>query len=401
MSQINEPNGHETEGSSALKSAAGAAGKAATKKVAQKAAKAAATKAAAATGSTVGLPVILGIAAAAIVVIGGLIIVAFLILSSTGGEEQANPGVGYYGGEISEFGANEIPSQFIPIYKAAEEKYGVPWNLLAAHHRVETRFSTINPMVSPVGAEGHTQFMPCTWVGWGYPSCGGLGKGNIPQKDKTNPAVIEKYGGYGVDGNSDGKADPWDIEDAIFSTANYLKANGAAEGNLRDAVYAYNHADWYVEEVLGFADQYVKGYVAVNTGGGGDTGVAVVDVGNKWIGNSVYVFGGGRNQSDIARGRFDCSSFVHWAFKEVGVDLGPLTSTSTETLKHLGKPVSPSEMKPGDLVFFDTYKRDGHVGIYIGNNKFIGAQSSTGVAIADMSPGTYWAKEFNGRVKRI
>ncbi|MFI9225264.1 NlpC/P60 family protein [Peribacillus frigoritolerans] len=401
MSQINDPNGHETEGSSALKSAAGAAGKAATKKVAKKAGKAIATKAAAATGSTVGLPVILGIAAAALVVIGGLIVVAFLILSSTGGEEQAEPGLGYYGGEISELGANEIPSQFIPIYKAAEEKYGVPWNLLAAHHRVETRFSSISPMLSPVGAAGHMQFMPCTWVGWGHPSCGGLGAGKIPAKDQVNPAVIAKYGGYGVDANNDGKSDPFDIEDAIYSAANYLKANGAAEGNLRDAVFAYNHADWYVEEVLGFADQFVKGYVAVNTGGGGGkTGVAVADVGTKWIGNSVYVFGGGRNQSDIARGRFDCSSFVRWAFEQVGVNVGPLTGTTTDTLKHLGKPVSPSEMKPGDVVFFDTYKVDGHVGIYVGNGKFIGAQSSTGVAIADMTKG-YWKDTFNGRVKRI
>ncbi len=57
-------------------------------------------------------------------------------------------------------------------------------------------------------------------------------------------------------------------------------------------------------------------------------------------------------------------------------------------------------MKPGDVVFFDTYKTDGHVGIYIGDGKFIGAQSSTGVAIADMSKG-YWKEKFNGRVKRI
>jgi peptidoglycan DL-endopeptidase CwlO len=65
--------------------------------------------------------------------------------------------------------------------------------------------------------------------------------------------------------------------------------------------------------VLGFADRYVKGYVEVNKSvavSRGNTGVAVVDIGNKWIGNSVYVFGGGRNQSDIARGRFDCSSFT-------------------------------------------------------------------------------------------
>ncbi len=111
---------------------------------------------------------------------------------------------------------------------------------------------------------------------------------------------------------------------------------------------------------MGFADSYVKGYVAIS-GSTENTGVEVIDVGFEWIGNSEYVFGGGRNQADIAAGRFDCSSFVHWAFAQVGVDLGPLASTSTETLKYLGQTVSPSEMQPGDLVFFDTYKVDGHV----------------------------------------
>lgn len=390
MSQINDPNGYETEGSSALKNAAKQTGKQVAKKVAQKAGTAATIK--------LGWPIILGSIAVLILLIG--IAVAMVLIVASSGEESKPEGIDYWSGEISEIGENEIPEQFIPYYKDAEQKYGVPWNLIAAQHRVETRFSTINPMISPVGAEGHLQFMPCTWVGWKHPSCGGLGKGNIPTSQKTNPAVIAKYGGYGVDANGDGKADPWDIEDAIHSAANYLAANGAAEGRFRDAVFAYNHADWYVEEVLGFADRYVKGYVTIEVGGGGNTGVEVIDVGMKWIGNSVYVFGGGRNQSDIARGRFDCSSFVNWAFAQVGIDLGPLSSTSTETLKHLGKPVSPSKMKPGDLVFFDTYKKDGHVGIYVGDGKFIGAQTSTGVAIADMSKG-YWKEKFNGRVKRI
>jgi cell wall-associated NlpC family hydrolase len=57
-------------------------------------------------------------------------------------------------------------------------------------------------------------------------------------------------------------------------------------------------------------------------------------------------------------------------------------------------------MKPGDLVFFDTYIPDGHVGIYIGNGKFIGVQPSKGVAIEDMTAG-YWNEKFNGRVQRI
>ncbi|MBS4176912.1 lytic transglycosylase domain-containing protein [Lederbergia citrea] len=151
-----------------------------------------------------------------------------------------------------------IPEEFIPIYKAAEKEYGVPWYLLAAHHRVETIFSTMDPMLSPAGAEGPMQFMPCTFVGWSHPTCEGLGEGKIPDSEKMDPAVIKKYNGYGVDANGDGIADPWDIEDAIFSAANYLAKNGAAEGEIRKAVFAYNHSDQYVEDVLYFADLYKR-----------------------------------------------------------------------------------------------------------------------------------------------
>ncbi|KAB2338085.1 peptidase [Cytobacillus depressus] len=122
----------------------------------------------------------------------------------------------------------------------------------------------------------------------------------------------------------------------------------------------------------------------------------VINAGNKYIGNSVYVFGGGRTASDIANGRFDCSGFVSWAYAQAGVKL----PAYTESLKSVGRQVPTSDMKPGDLVFFDTYKKDGHVGIYIGGGKFIGSQSSTGVSIANMSSG-YWKNTFNGRVVRI
>nr|WP_051488855.1 C40 family peptidase [Cytobacillus firmus] len=129
---------------------------------------------------------------------------------------------------------------------------------------------------------------------------------------------------------------------------------------------------------------------------GGSAISIVTTAGNKYIGNSVYVFGGGRNAYDIANGRFDCSGFVHWAFSQAGISVG----ASTDSLKFAGRQVSSSEMRVGDLVFFDTYKRDGHVGIYLGGGKFIGSQSSTGVAIANMSSG-YWKTKFNGRVVRV
>jgi peptidoglycan DL-endopeptidase CwlO len=122
----------------------------------------------------------------------------------------------------------------------------------------------------------------------------------------------------------------------------------------------------------------------------------LISHGLKYVGNSVYIFGGGRNEYDIANGRFDCSGFVSWAFTQVDIKIG----ASTEVLKNTGTPVNPEEMLPGDLVFFDTYKTDGHVGIYLGAGKFLGSQSSTGVAIADMTNG-YWLENFNGRVKRI
>ncbi|MGF3102981.1 lytic transglycosylase domain-containing protein [Rossellomorea sp. DUT-2] len=159
---------------------------------------------------------------------------------------------------LSSFGKEEVPPEYIPIYKAAEEEYGVPWYLLAAHHRVETKFSTMRTLVSPVGAEGHMQFMPCTFVGWSHPSCSGLGKGSIPQNQKTDPDVIEKYGGYGVDANGDGIADPFQIEDAVYSAANYLERNGAADGKIEQAVFAYNHSEKYVEDVLYYAERFVE-----------------------------------------------------------------------------------------------------------------------------------------------
>lgn len=153
-------------------------------------------------------------------------------------------------------GDMKIPEEYIPVYKEAAKQYEIPWTLLAAHHRIETKFSTMDPLLSPVGAEGPMQFMPCTFVGWQHPSCSGQGKGNISEEDKTNPKVIAQYGGYGVDGNADGKADPYQLEDAVFSAANYLSSNGASTGELEKAIFMYNRSDKYVKDVLYYYHKY-------------------------------------------------------------------------------------------------------------------------------------------------
>lgn len=154
----------------------------------------------------------------------------------------------------------EVPEEYIPLYKEAADAYSIPWTLLAAHHRIETRFSRMDPLLSPVGAEGHLQFMPCTFVGWSHPTCSGKGQGDISEEDKTSLDVIAYYGGYGVDGNGDGIADPYNLTDALYSAANYLSQNGAAEGDLESAVYQYNHSEEYVADVLYYYNIYEEEY---------------------------------------------------------------------------------------------------------------------------------------------
>lgn len=163
-----------------------------------------------------------------------------------------------------------IPRKYIPIYSSAAQKYDVDWYYLAGIHRVETNFGT-NLSVSTAGAIGQTQFMPCTFVGWGFPGCGGLGNADIPKDILEDPAMIKKYGGYGVDANGDGMADPYNVKDAIYSTANYLHQNGFISGNpsaIRNAIFAYNHSTQYVEKVTSFALKYKNMGKTASSGSG-------------------------------------------------------------------------------------------------------------------------------------
>lgn len=245
--------------------------------------------------------------------------------------------------------------------------------------------------------------------GWAHPSCKGLGLGNIPKSELTNPVRISALGGYGVDGDGDGKADPDNLKDAIYSAANYLSQSGASQGNFRKAIYTYNHASWYVDRVMKYMNLYASGKaVAVDVGGvpnmpsGTGKGKPAIEkaiaAGMPLVGKSPYNFGGGRTQYDINRRSFDCSSFMRWIFEQGGVNLGRVDSTTTDTLVKLGKPVNPSQMKRGDLVFFDTYKINGHVGVYLGDNKVLHDGSTYGVYVNDMN---HFRKVFNGVVRRV
>lgn len=90
----------------------------------------------------------------------------------------------------------------------------------------------------------------------------------------------------------------------------------------------------------------------------------------------------------------DCSGLVRLVFKDtLGIHL-PRTASE---ISRAGEKIDPDELQPGDLVFYNTLRRGfSHVGIYMGNNKFIHAPSSGGrVRIESMNVG-YWKKRFNG-----
>ena len=114
--------------------------------------------------------------------------------------------------------ANRPPSFLIPIYMEAGRRYDVPWTVLAAINSIESDYGR-DLSTSTAGAVGWMQFEPSTWSEYGL----------------------------AVDGHS--VPNPYDPRDAIFSAARYLAAAGAAK-DIATAVYAYNHAGWYVDEVL-------------------------------------------------------------------------------------------------------------------------------------------------------
>jgi membrane-bound lytic murein transglycosylase B len=123
--------------------------------------------------------------------------------------------------------ASGVPPVLIPIYQRAADAYGLgPQGaaILASINGIESAFGT-NMGPSSAGAIGWMQFLPSTW--------------------ET----------YGVDASGDGVSDPYNPEDAIFAAARYLSAAGMPT-NTYDAIFSYNHADWYVAEVLANASCY-------------------------------------------------------------------------------------------------------------------------------------------------
>lgn len=215
---------------------------------------------------------------------------------------QAHPAVASVWSRLSTLLArgDRPPSFLVPIYKAAGRRYHVPWAILAAINAVETDYGR-NLNVSSAGAMGWMQFMPETWLE------------------------------YGVLIGNHGAPNPYDPRDAIFSAARYLAANGARH-HLRRAIFAYNHAKWYVDEVLWTAASILN-----HTPARGSHARIKLDAMKAMalaLDGEPYIWGGGHGGWEMANG-YDCSGFVSTVLHAGGYLRDPVTTQALPEQRHI------------------------------------------------------------------
>ncbi len=279
------------------------------------------------------------------------------------------------------------PSFLIPIYMEAGRRYHLPWEVLAAINAIETDYGR-NLNTSSAGAVGWMQFEPSTWAQYGM----------------------------AVDGHS--VPNPYDPRDAIFSAARYLAAAGAAQDVSR-AVFAYNHASWYVDEVMSraqaisthaqFEQSTVEhGKFAVYFAGGHRPGAGgrraalqvrytsgVLSHYDRLIAaanmvsaaNFPYVWGGGHTQPSRF-GPFDCSGSVSYVMQQAGYKVPTTVSGDIPTWKF---PAGPGQV----TIFYNpthTFMRIGNR--YFGTSGFARPGGGAGWFAVDRLPASYLA-QFN------
>jgi peptidoglycan DL-endopeptidase CwlO len=265
--------------------------------------------------------------------------------------------------------ADSIPANYLALFKSTGAKYHVPWVVLAGIGKVEsddgqTTLPGVHSGSNAFGAAGPMQ------IGIGGASTNTWGGAPV------HPAS-EKVDGVATDGNGDGIASVYEPADAIAGAAKYLVEHGVLD-NVTNAIFAYNHLESYVQEVMGWANQYAKGGftagpvtvdnapqcipgVGVATS---NAAAAAVEFAEAQLGKP-YQWGGTGPDS------FDCSGLVMMAYRAAGVDI-PRTSQEQWAW---GPKIPASDAEPGDLVFFvggdGTPTQPGHVGMVIGGGLMV------------------------------
>jgi cell wall-associated NlpC family hydrolase len=221
----------------------------------------------------------------------------------------------------------EIPPTYLLLYQEAGLGFDVPWPVLAGIGKVECDHGR-NPdpacwkhgAEDAAGAGGPMQFLASTWQQ------------------------------YGLSASGTGTPDRWSPGDAIVSAANFLKQNGVPD-HIEQAVFAYNHSQAYVQQVLAWANLYANTYnanptAAANASGasaGSSAAQSAVAYALAQLG-TPYLWGG------EGAGGFDCSGLVQAAYTAAGVSLPRVAQAQYDATASSTVPLD--QLQPGDLVFF-------------------------------------------------
>jgi cell wall-associated NlpC family hydrolase len=259
---------------------------------------------------------------------------------------------GIIGGNApSDDARKDIPANYLAMYQqAADGCPGLPWSVVAAIGKVETNHGRLK---APGVTEG------ANFAGAAGPMQMGIGVG----------AAGSAFWSYAIDGDGDGRASPYDPADAIPSATAYLcKALRDHGGDLSQAVFAYNHAQWYVDKVLAIASSYA----ATASLPAGAAATDAVDAALQFAFNQLgkpYKWG-----ATGAGGFYDCSGLTLRAYQAGGVQLPRTSVTQWNAGPHI---VDKGAVQPGDLVFYASDLSNPatihHVGLYIGAGNMINA----------------------------
>jgi cell wall-associated NlpC family hydrolase len=265
------------------------------------------------------------------------LVIILLVSASLSTSAQAGDDAGL-GDAPTALALHDIPPNYMAWYMAAAQTCsGLPWSVLAGIGKVESNHgrSTLPGVrfgANSAGAEGPMQFLPST------------------------------FAEYAVNAEPGSLLTPYNPADAIYTAARMLCADGArggTEAGIQQAIFDYNHAGWYVTDVLAWAVRY-----ATPTGNGAIA--AAIAFAEAQIGKP-YCWGG---QGPAC---FDCSGLVFAAYAAAGIHI----ARTTYQWQQDGPEIPLPQIQPGDLLFSagtdGTPANPGHVVMYLGSGQVIQA----------------------------
>jgi cell wall-associated NlpC family hydrolase len=270
-------------------------------------------------------------------ILAAILLPLALVLLLTASTSASEAGGSLAGGP-STLALSDIPPAYLALYMAAAQTCpGLPWGVLAGIGKLESDHGRsmapgVHSGTNYADAEGPMQFEPAT------------------------------FAAYAVDGDHDGRVDIYDPADAIYTAAAMLCASGAASGTqagIRQAIFAYNHSQRYVTDVLTWAARYT---VPAPAG----TAQAAITFALGQLGKP-YQWGAAGPDA------YDCSGLVYAAYAAAGIHI----ARTTYQWRQDGAQVPLTGIQPGDLLFSagsdGTPGNPGHVVMYLGGGQVIQA----------------------------